>query len=91
MIWDLHCHLNGVNGRTPEERMAQLLKYADRMGIDRLIIFLGMSFSRSYDPKPDDFRQQNDEVIQGDLSLDRSCFGFCLFESQLSARILGRN
>jgi predicted TIM-barrel fold metal-dependent hydrolase len=64
MIWDLHCHLNGVNGRTPEERMAQLLKYADRMGIDRLIIFLGMSFSRSYDPKPDDFRQQNDEVIQ---------------------------
>lgn len=64
MIWDLHCHLSGVPGRTPEERMGQLLEYADRMGIDRLIVFLGMSFGRSYDPKPEDFREQNDEVIQ---------------------------
>lgn len=64
MIWDLHCHLNGVDGRTPEERMGQLLEFADRMGVDRLIVFLGMSFGRAYDPAPDDFRGQNDEVIQ---------------------------
>ena len=40
MIWDLHCHLSGVNGRTPDERMAQLIEYADRMGVDRLSMVL---------------------------------------------------
>ncbi len=24
MIWDLNCHLSGISGRTPEERLAQL-------------------------------------------------------------------
>ena len=36
MIWDLQCHLTGVSGRTPDERMAQLIEFADRMGIDRM-------------------------------------------------------
>jgi len=62
MIWDLHCHLSGVPGRTPDERMAQLIDYADRVGIDRLCVYMGMSWS--HDPRPDDFRRQNDEVIQ---------------------------
>ena len=26
MIWDLHCHLSGVDGRTPHERMAALMR-----------------------------------------------------------------
>jgi hypothetical protein len=25
-IWDLHCHLSGVPGLTPEERLGQLLR-----------------------------------------------------------------
>ena len=33
-IWDLHCHLSGVPGLTPEERLGQLLRYADRVGIE---------------------------------------------------------
>ena len=33
MIWDLHVHISGVDGKTPEERMAQLITIADRMGI----------------------------------------------------------
>ena len=28
MIWDVHTHLHGVEGRTPEEKMAQLIKCA---------------------------------------------------------------
>jgi len=44
MIWDLHCHLNGFSGRTPHERMAQMILLADRMGIDRLCVYMGMSF-----------------------------------------------
>ena len=61
-IWDLHCHLSGVSGRTPHERMAALVRYADRMRVEKLVVFMGMSWS--YDPKPDDFRRENDEVIE---------------------------
>src|SRR5437773_9302424 len=27
-IWDLHCHLSGIAGRTPDERMARLVEAA---------------------------------------------------------------
>ena len=33
MIWDLHCHLGGFGGRTPDERMANLIQFADRLGV----------------------------------------------------------
>src|SRR5205085_5429546 len=29
-IWDLHCHLSGVPGNTPEARLGKLLEYAHR-------------------------------------------------------------
>ncbi len=61
MIWDLHCHLSGVPGATPHERIAQLMKFADRMGVERLVFFMG--FPWSYDPDPDEFRRQNDQVM----------------------------
>jgi len=31
LIWDVHFHLSGASGETPEERMTQLIKYADRL------------------------------------------------------------
>ncbi len=73
-IWDLHCHLSGVPGRTPEDRLGQLLGYADRMGISRLCVYMGMKFS--YDPTPEDFRQQNDEVLQAISRWSDRAFGF---------------
>jgi predicted TIM-barrel fold metal-dependent hydrolase len=73
-IWDLHNHLSGVPGRTPHERMAQLIKYADRMGIARLCVYMGMKWS--YDPTPEDFRQQNDEVLQALSHWHDRAFGF---------------
>src|SRR2546426_9208596 len=60
-IWDLHCHLSGVPGNTPEVRLGKLLEYADRMGIARLCVFMGMEWS--YDPSPEKMRQENDEVL----------------------------
>jgi predicted TIM-barrel fold metal-dependent hydrolase len=74
MIWDLHCHLSGVPGRTPDERMAQLIEYADRMGIDRLCVYMGMKWS--YEPTPEDFCQQNDEVLQALSHWHHRAFGF---------------
>jgi predicted TIM-barrel fold metal-dependent hydrolase len=73
-IWDLHCHLSGVPGRTPDERMAALIKYADRMGITRLCVYMGMKWS--YDPSPEDFRKQNDEVLQALSHWHDRAFGF---------------
>jgi uncharacterized protein len=73
-IWDLHCHLSGVPGRTPDERMAQLIEYADRMGIDRLCVFMGMEWKA--DPSPADLRKQNDEVIQALSHWHHRAFGF---------------
>ena len=57
LIWDLHCHLNGFDGRTPDEKMAEMIRYADRMGVDRLCTYMGYPFD--YDPSPETLRAQN--------------------------------
>ncbi len=73
-IWDLHCHLSGVPGRTPDERMARLIEIAGRMGVTRLCVFMGMEWS--YDPSPETFRKENDEVIQALSHWHDRAFGF---------------
>jgi uncharacterized protein len=73
-IWDLHCHLNGVPGRTPDELMAALIARADRMGIERLIVFMG--FPMVQDPSPDELRRQNDQVLQALSHWHHRAFGF---------------
>ncbi len=74
MIWDLHCHLSGVTGATPEERMERLIAIADRMGIGRLCVYMGMTWS--HDPPPDDLRKQNDEVLRAIARFPDRTFGF---------------
>jgi hypothetical protein len=61
-IWDAHCHLSGVPGDTPEARLGKLLEYADRMGIARLCVFMGLKWN--YDPSPETMRQENDDVLR---------------------------
>jgi predicted TIM-barrel fold metal-dependent hydrolase len=73
MIWDLHCHLSGVDGRTPDERIAQLMTYADRMGLERMVFFMGWPWSQ--DPTPDEFRRQNDQVVQALSHWHHRAFG----------------
>ncbi|MBM3841372.1 MAG: amidohydrolase [Verrucomicrobia bacterium] len=73
-IWDLHCHLSGLPGRTPEERLAKLLEYADRMGIARLCVYMGMEWA--YDPSPEKLRQDNDAVLRAINRYPDRAFGF---------------
>lgn len=73
-IWDVHAHLSGVPGRTPDERMAGLIAYADRMGVSRLCVFMGMEFE--YDPSPERIRRDNDEVLQALSHWHHRAFGF---------------
>ncbi|MBI1348919.1 amidohydrolase family protein [bacterium] len=60
-IWDSHVHLSGFAGTTPEARAELALQFADRMGIARLITFMGWPFL--YTPTPEQIRQQNDQVL----------------------------
>jgi predicted TIM-barrel fold metal-dependent hydrolase len=74
MIWDVHTHLHGVEGRTPEERMARLLRFADRMGVERVCLSMGYPFLA--DPTPAQLRQQNDQVLQALAHYHDRAFGF---------------
>lgn len=73
VIWDLHCHLSGIEGRTVDERMANLIRYADRMGIARLVISMGLQFLT--EPTPEQFRRQNDDVVQALSHWHHRAFG----------------
>src|SRR5438552_11960522 len=54
--------------------MVQLIKYADRMGLARLCVYMGMKWS--YDPWPEEFRKENDEVVQALSHWHDRAFGF---------------
>ena len=73
-IWDLHVHLSGVPGATPAERLAQLVAIADRMGIERLCVYMGIPWSR--DPNPETFRKENDQVLAAIAKFPDRTFGF---------------
>src|SRR6266851_2631772 len=80
MIWDLHCHLNNFAGRTPDERMARLIEFADRMGIERVCVFMGYPLQE--DPKPAQIREQNDQVLQALSHWHHRAFGFVYLSPQ---------
>ncbi|MFB3826496.1 MAG: amidohydrolase family protein [Bryobacteraceae bacterium] len=59
-IWDLHCHLMGFPGATPEERADAMIRFADRMGVERCVL----SVPVEADPTPEQFREANDQVLR---------------------------
>ena len=85
-IWDLHCHLSGVAGLTPEERLESLLRYADRVGIERLCIYMGMKWSQ--DPSPEDLVKQNDDVLRALEKHSDRAFGFVYLSAKHVERSL---
>jgi predicted TIM-barrel fold metal-dependent hydrolase len=74
VIWDLHCHIGQFAGRTPDEKMADMIRFADRMGIDRLCVYMGMT--SIIDPTPEQLRQQNNEALQAISHWAGRAFGF---------------
>src|SRR3954453_19649347 len=61
-IWDLHCHMAGFRGDTPSTKAAEMVRFADRMGVERMCTYMGYPFS--YDPAPDELRSQNNQVLE---------------------------
>jgi predicted TIM-barrel fold metal-dependent hydrolase len=85
-IWDLHAHISGVPGDTPEARLGKLLEYADRMEISRLCVYMGMRFQ--YDPTPEEMRQANDEVLRAVRHFPDRALGFVYLSPKHTAASL---
>lgn len=79
-IWDVHCHLSGVAGATPEERADNLINYADRMAVSRLCVFMGLEWS--YEPSPQKLKQDNGEVLRAVAHQPDRLFGFVYLNPQ---------
>ena len=62
-VWNLHCHLYGLPGKTGQERVGNTLRIADRLGINRLIFYMGMEVG-ALQPGPEDLRRYNDECME---------------------------
>jgi uncharacterized protein len=74
MIWDVHTHITGVDGRTPEEKMAQLIRFADCMGVERVVVYMGYPLLE--DPTTEQLRQQNDQALKAISHYHDRAFGF---------------
>jgi predicted TIM-barrel fold metal-dependent hydrolase len=61
VIIDCHVHLHGGFGSV-RQSADELLRFADKFGIDRLCLSLGLQ--RYYEPTPDQLREQNGEVAE---------------------------
>jgi hypothetical protein len=83
IIWDTHCHLSG-EGRTPEEKLANLIRYADRLGVDRLMVHMG--YPIVVDPSPEEIRRQNDQALQAIRRFPDRAFGFVYLSGPVPAR-----
>lgn len=58
--WDLHVHMFGFAGATPEELIESLVRFADRMEVERWVL----SNPLHADPTPEQFRDANDAVLR---------------------------
>lgn len=62
-VWDNHCHISGVAGKTASERIDHLVGIADRVGVERLCLHLGMHLGGE-NPSPDHLRRDNDFILE---------------------------
>jgi len=74
LIWDVHFHLTNVPGETPEDRMKEIVRYLDRMGIDRVMLSLGYPLLEN--PSPEQLRSENDQVLRAIKYRPDRAYGF---------------
>jgi len=74
LIWDAHTHFSGVDGDTPEQRIENLLRFADRMDVERLCVSMGLKWT--HDPSPAELRQSNEDVLRAVKRFPDRVYGF---------------
>jgi uncharacterized protein len=62
LIWDVHCHLTSAIGASPEQRMEYLIRFMDRLSIERVMLSLG--YPLLADPSADQLREENNQVLR---------------------------
>jgi len=72
-IWDAHTHLHSAPGDTPEARMEVLVRCADRLGIERVILSQG--YSSDLHPTREGLREENDRVMRAVRRFPDRAFG----------------
>jgi hypothetical protein len=75
-IWDVHTHLHGFAGSTIEEKVDDCLRFADRMGVERMLVLT----SAASGDRPDSGRLRvgNDVTIKAVKKAPDRLFG-CAF------------
>jgi predicted TIM-barrel fold metal-dependent hydrolase len=74
-FWDSHCHLS-TPGRTIDERMGRLMEIADRVGVERVVLSMGLPPLLT-NPTPEQLRKKNDETMEALLHWNHRAFGLC--------------
>ena len=79
-IWDVHTHLNRFAGATTEEKVDDCLHFADRMGVERMLLLTAGSGGGPEPQLPDaeGLRKMNDECIKAVKKAPNRFFG-CAF------------
>jgi uncharacterized protein len=73
-IWDIHSHLHNFPGDTPEKRMEVLIRCADRLGIERVILSQG--YSTELNPSSAELiRLENDRVMAAVRRFPQRAYG----------------
>jgi len=72
-IWDAHTHLHAAPGDTPEARREALMRCADRLGIERIILSQG--YSADLHPPRDQLREENNRVMRAVRRFPERAFG----------------
>jgi uncharacterized protein len=74
-IWDNHCHIGGIPGKTASERMEKLLAIADRVGVEHLSVHLGM-VTGVEDPSTEQLTADNNTVLEAVKVAGRRAHGY---------------
>ena len=74
-IWDNHCHLGGIPGKTATERIEKLLAIADRVGVEHLSLHLGM-VTGIEDPTTEQLTADNNTVLEAVKFAGRRAHGY---------------
>jgi hypothetical protein len=75
-IWDVHTHLFGFAGATIEEKVDDCLRFADRMGVERMLVLTSAQYGHA--PDGDRLRAGNDVTIKAVKHAPDRLFG-CAF------------
>jgi len=88
VIIDVHVHLRPGHG-TVAERADRLVRFADRLGIDKLCVSLSARTKSPYQSPPEEYMPDNDDVLEAMARHPDRFVGFCYVNPVHTEHALG--